>query len=524
MHEPTEAELELWRNVADPERGGRFFIEQVLGETLDEQQIPLVEEFDKHRYIVVPSGHSCGKDYLCARLALRYHVKHYPSIVITTGPTARQVEQIVWGEIRAAYKKAKYPIGGELLPQAPKLKSGDPHHYMIGYTAEDADALQGVHTDNVLVIVTEAQGIEQKLWTAIKSLMTAIGDAKLVAIGNPICEPDSEFAAMISRKADQYKCFRLDSRKSSHCSTAFIDEIRTEFGEGSPVWLARVEGILPESIADTLIPLAWIERAYERWRSGEAGPGPSTLGLDVARFGSDETVQVEGDGLRYSVREVRQGQDLMETAGRVVVVIRGGVEPKAVRIDDTGVGGGVTDRLREQGHAVSAINFGSGATDDEKFPNARSEMFWALRERFRAGEIAIDPKDRKLLRDLSVLRYKMTSKGQVKLEEKAEAKRRLGYSPDRADALVLAALPAATAERLSRGSKAGWGFLELARRAARAKAPTEATLAAATGARPAKEIAGAAGVLEGDHGQRQARGDHSGITADEWRSVWNQRP
>jgi hypothetical protein len=527
VHEPTEAELELWRNVAEPGKGARFFIEQVLGETLDEQQKPIVDEFDQHRSIVVTSGHSSGKDFLAARLALRYHVTFYPSIVITTGPSQRQVEQIVWGEIRAAYKKAKYPIGGELLPEAPKLKSGHPHHYMIGYTAVDADAFQGVHAPNILIIVTEAQGVQQRLWQAINSLMTAEGNAKLFVFGNPICEPDNEFAAMLTRKADRFKCFRLDSRKSSHCSKVWIDEMRAEYGEESPVWLARVEGILPDTIADTLIPIAWIERAYDLWRSGERGTGPDTMGLDIARFGSDETVDVRGDGLRFRVERVVQGQDLMQTAGHAKAAINAGIEPKNVRVDDTGLGGGVTDRLREQGHMVSAINFGASATDEEKHLNARTELFWSLRERFREGTIAIDPADRKLLRDLSVLRYKMTSKGQHKLEEKAEAKRRLGYSPDRADALALAALPADIAERLARGSKPGWGFLELARRASKAKAIPESTLKAAVGARAATEIPGAAEVLEGEHGRRQAGAGAGAINkaiAEEWRSVWNQRP
>lgn len=89
------------------EEGPRIFIEDVLGERMDSQQLPLVTAFGKNRRISCKSGHSCGKDWAFGRLALWYHCTHYPSITITTAPTDRQVRHVMWGEIRAAYRKAK---------------------------------------------------------------------------------------------------------------------------------------------------------------------------------------------------------------------------------------------------------------------------------------------------------------------------------------------------------------------------------------------------------------------------------
>lgn len=494
-------------NVADEElvyekirTSPRYFIEEILGDRLDEQQIPIVDEFAKTRRMAVKSGHSCGKDWLAGRLALWFHVAHYPSIVVTTGPTDRQVKLATWGEIRAAYKKSKLPVGGELLPEACKLRSFDennianPHHYMVGYTSDDPDAFQGIHTDNVLIIVTEAQGVDTAMWPAIESLMTSM-NAHLLLIGNAIYEPESEFYAAFSSKSAMYRQFTLDSRKSSHCSPQYIADVKEAHGEGSPYWLARVEGVFPADVADTLIPLSWIEKARDRWGSADTS-GAKTLGVDVARFGSDLTVFVKGEGERFSVHDWKQGQDLMETAGKVISFGRVlGVGDPDIRIDDTGLGGGVTDRVKEQGHRVTAINFGSKSTDEETYADARSEIHWMLRERFRAGTIAIDPRDGKLQGELSILKYKMTSKGQIKMEPKAEIKRRLGKSPDRADALGLAAIPQTVARDLGTGGKPSQGLLDYMREKAQAQKGKVEQVATS---RPAVDIPGAAQALGGN--------------------------
>ena len=481
-----------------------FFFEHVLGETLDEQQRELLRAFKTSRRISVKSGHSCGKDWTAGRLALWYHVAYFPSLVVTTGPTDRQVKEITWGEIRSAYYRSRYPIGGELLPGACKLKSGDPKHFMIGYTANDPAAFQGFHSDNVLVIVTEAQGIDPAMWPGIESLMSA-PNAKLLLIGNATYEPGSEFYLTHTSKAHLYDRITFDSEKSSHCSKQWVEEMRSVFGEDSPMFLARVKGIFPTDISDSLIPLGWIERAQNRWGdpahvAAHAG-GVLSIGADIARFGSDFTTFYRGEGDRFSCVHEKQGQDLMETAGQLAGIIKRGVPAAHVRIDDTGLGGGVTDRLREQQHRVTAINFGAKAKDEEHYANVRAQGYFNLRERFRLGTIAIDPRDVKLARDLSVIKMKQLSNGAIKIEDKAEQKRKLGYSPDRADALMLAALPQGLALDLECGAIPSRGLLEFVEMMARKAASNPAQQAVSS--RPAAEIPGAGGIpMAGDASDR----------------------
>jgi len=281
-----------------------------------------------------------GKDFLAARLALWYKIVHQPSIVVTTGPTDRQVQHIVWGEIRAAYRKARCPLGGQLLPVESMLRDPeDEKNYMIGFTARDDSSFQGLHSENVLVVVTEAQGIDPRIWPGIESLLSA-PNAKLLLIGNAIFVPESPFYAAFTSQRGQYANFTLDSRKSSYCSKEYIEDIRQTYSEGSPMWQARVEGIFPTDVADTLIPLGWIERAQEAFKADETSNEVSnnTLGCDIARQGGDHTVFYQGTGDVFRCVHDVQGQDLMQTVGEIAKRINGGIPARRVRIDDTGLG------------------------------------------------------------------------------------------------------------------------------------------------------------------------------------------
>src|SRR3990167_9723021 len=99
-------QAELIRLLLAPE-GPRIFMEKILGETLDEQQIPVCDAFAVSRRVAVKSGHSAGKDWLAARLALWFHCTHYQSVVITTAPTERQGKHVLWGGLRPASAETK---------------------------------------------------------------------------------------------------------------------------------------------------------------------------------------------------------------------------------------------------------------------------------------------------------------------------------------------------------------------------------------------------------------------------------
>ena len=215
------------------------------------------------------------------------------------------------------------------------------------------------------------------------------------------------------------------------------------WGPDSPAYQARVLGQFPTEADDTLIPLAWIEASMER--EAPDGMVPVELGVDVARFGSDKTVIATRCGPRVLPLQVYAKQDTMETTGHAIIEYKER-QATAIKVDVIGMGAGVVDRLAEQQYPVYGINVAESPRDPERFSDLRSELWWLLRDllnpdpRLNPYPISL-PKDDELLGDLCGIKYKITSKGQIRVEGKDDMKKRIKRSPDRGDAVVLAFTP-----------------------------------------------------------------------------------
>jgi len=169
----------------------------------------------------------------------------------------------------------------------------------------------------------------------------------------------------------------------------------------------------------------------------------------VARFGDCETVLAIRRGGTLAALERWAGADLMQTCGRVAQAARD-ERPARIVIDGVGMGAGVVDRLRElqregELEGIEIVLFASGerARDPAKWKSRRDEAFWALRERYRDGGIAHAAPWSGLTGQLTALRYRFTSRGQIEIESKDELRRRGLPSPDQADAVALAFAPLA---------------------------------------------------------------------------------
>lgn len=162
------------------------------------------------------------------------------------------------------------------------------------------------------------------------------------------------------------------------------------------------------------------------------------MAVDVARYGDDETVicfRRSRDA--YSEPWIQLSKlDTMEVAARVAFHYDR-VRPNALFVDETGVGAGVVDRLKQLGYPVTPVNFGSkpdGMTN-AKVANKRAEM-WVRMKEWLNGEVGI-PDDPQLAAQLTSVEYKHDANNALLLERKEDMKRRGLPSPDRADALAL---------------------------------------------------------------------------------------
>lgn len=451
---PEDLQRFLHLGRVDPE----WWVRTVLGNDPWSGQVQILEAVRDHRAVAVRSCHGIGKDWIAARVALWFLYTHQPSIVITTGPTDRQVKGILWKEIGLAHARAQWPLQGECLTQELKL---DRDWWAWGFTAPhtDPNRFQGFHEQNVLVIIDEASGVSSEIYLAIEGVLTS-ANAKKLEIGNPT---DSLSAFGNSFKAPRVRKLAFAAWDTPNFTTFGIveDDLRTgawekkvtgqlpypslvtpqwaferyhAWGPESPHYISRVRGEFPPDSPNALIPLALIEQAQQRTL---APTEPIELSVDVARFGDDTNTIGERRGPVFRIIGQHGKTDTMTTTGLVANALQETGAARA-KVDVVGIGAGVVDRGLELNLPFLEASAGSKANDPERFVNARAEWFWGLRERFESGDIDLDPADEELAYELATIRWKPDSRGRVQIEAKADMKKRLGRSPDRADTAAMA--------------------------------------------------------------------------------------
>jgi hypothetical protein len=416
--------------------------------------------------VLVASCNGMGKDFLVSHLALWFALCRR-GLVLVSGPTERQVKDIVFGEIRRAYHRAGN-LPGDLFELALRLdRNGERACGIIGLTSTSASSLTGYHAPQTMAVITEGQGTEALTYEAM--LACCVGaDARVVVVGNPLTAagPFYDAAQSAHWRVVSVSAFEHPNITGEGASipggptTEWIERMASEYGERSPTFEARVLGRFPEGGADdALVSRQWLESAALRWDrgvlEGDATGERYSVGVDVARFGSDATciAITQGPVLRELV--VWAGADTMATSGRITRELQarglvrgevaawhgGDLQARRARlvVDAIGVGAGVCDRLRELQWDVKDYQASESPsyTVVERFQRKRDEAYWGLRSLLEAGAIAL-PRDPMLFEELLQLRWSTASNGRIQIEQKIELRKRLGRSPDRADAVAQA--------------------------------------------------------------------------------------
>lgn len=458
----TDRREVLARGRDDP----AWFSRYVLQTDPTDYQVAILRSIVANRHTRVRSSHAVGKSSVAAMATCWWLPTRTPAKVVTTAPTSRQVRMILWGEIGKMFNRSRVRLS-ERSPDTMKWVIDGANWQAEGFTAppNDPTRYQGHHSPNMLVIIDEACGLSKMIYDEGVMACLTERNSRLLSIGNPT-DANTEFArSFLDTAPGAFKISAFDTPNF----TAFgitLEHIRSgewvdlvagrplprpylvtpdwvadrwrKWGEDSPLWLGRVMAEFPVAGDDSLVPLPWVTASEEAYRAADwASYRPSVvrLGVDVARFGSDSTIIYERrDGLCRKVAEYH-GADTMVVTGHI---IRAQQETGADRvyIDEIGVGAGVVDRLKEQGYSWAiGVNFGAGAQDSEKYANQRGECYWLMRQAIERGELAISNDD--FAGQVTSIRWKPNSKGQITIEAKDDLKRRIGRSPDDADAVAL---------------------------------------------------------------------------------------
>lgn len=433
--------------AADPER----WVKEVLQEFLWSKQREILQSLQVNRYTAVQSCHDSGKSYVSSRGGAQWVDTRPDPFLVSTAPTWKQVNSILWREMRKAHRKGGLP--GRINLDAEWFMNGDE---LVGFGRKPADydqsAFQGIHALNVMVIIDEAGGVPKSIFDAVDSLATNIR-ARVLAIGNPddpsshfaeVCKPGSgwnvikisafDTPAFTGEAVPDYLLDLLISRE-------WVEERKKRWGERSPIYISKVLGEFPEVTDDTLLTPRMIREAQERDTRELVRAHRGRLGVDVARFGDDKTALYRAQGGRVRRIKVLHKADTMETADWVRWHL-GKYPGEFAQIDVVGVGGGVYDRLRQLGVNVREFNSSQRAFDKIRFGNRRAECYWHLRDLADAGELDLPETgaDDDLIAQLGSIKWKLMG-GKIFIESKEEMRERGMPSPDLADAVVMALAP-----------------------------------------------------------------------------------
>ena len=434
------------------------FFEDILNMTPDEWQKAVLNDLKDHSKISVRSGQGVGKTALEAGAIIWFLVCRPYSRVIATAPTMQQLYDVLWAEI------AKW-LNTSLVKDL--LKWTKTKVYMIGdeerwfataKTATKPENMQGFHEDHMLIVVDEASGVADPIMEAVLGTLTG-DDNKLLMCGNPN-RLEGVFYDSHHNDRDKFKVHKVSSMDSTRTSKDNIEMLLSKYGKNSDVARVRIYGEFPKGALDSLISMDSVEYAVNSIipDSSIKDSIVAHIGVDVARFGDDKTVitaRIGGkvvDVMKYTKKGT------MKTAGYVLQMalhVRDkykGILKCMIKVDDTGVGGGVTDRLKEVvesenlPYTIVPVNNG-GSASDKYYANLGAQMWGNIKELLEQNisdnlqgkpPVADFPNDADLIRQFSNRKYKMSSKGKIELERKEDMKKRGLQSPDIADSVALA--------------------------------------------------------------------------------------
>lgn len=406
-----------------------------------EQALVSAQEHDAIRDATA-SGHGIGKSALVAwiilwQMSTRTHLNG-----VVTANTSKQLEQKTWRELAVWHKRAINVHWFEWT--ATKFyKVSDPETWFVAavpWTLENTEAFAGTHAKHVLLIFDEGSGIPDAIWEVAEGAQTS-GSVLWCVFGNPT-RPSGRFRECFSngRFAHRWTNRQIDSRTCKKANKRQAEQWITDYGDDSDFVRVRVKGQFPRAGATQLISTEVVEFARKREVMVDF-EAPLVLGVDIARFGDDQTV------LRYrrgrdarSIAAVKyRGIDTMQCANFIVQSINT-EEPDVICIDGNGVGGGVVDRVRQllgetMSKRVFEVQNGSKATNERDYFNKRAEC-WGLMRDMLEESLAIDD-DALLLADLCGPEYGYDLHNRLQLERKEDMKKRGIHSPDDGDALAL---------------------------------------------------------------------------------------
>lgn len=420
------------------------FIREVIKVEPTDQQIDIIHNFMKYRFIAVRSGNKVGKTSVCAWLLLWFLCCFNNSRIPCTSPTEAQLKKGIWNEVGIWYRKLpdlfknRFDYTAESLTR--KGYGTAWQSYIKTATKENPEVLSGAHSNNILAIADEGSAIANEI---INNMLPLLGspNAYFIIIGNPMRTSGFFFDLFHGKPSIFKKLLCYSSEDSPLMPKVTLDAWLEAFGgRDSSYYKIHALGEFPDSDSDQLIPLSALNDATKRELKNEDYKTVDIVwGIDIG-LDHDATVIVKRQGRKVlGVRSWKNVRDSVKASAYIKKEYED--EPKETKpvimnIDSIGIGRGTRDILHGWGLPAKRLEVGNAARDNARFANLKAELWDTCKQWFMLEEPQI-PDDQELIADLVSAIYQTNPSGKIKMESKEQVKKRIGRSPDRADALIL---------------------------------------------------------------------------------------
>lgn len=395
------------------------------------------------------SGHGIGKSVMVAWLA-KFILDTRPfSKGVLTANTAEQLKTKTWAEVGKWHRLSltehwfRYSAarGSMSLSHVDNRETWR----LDAQTCreENSEAFAGLHAANStpFYIFDEASNIPDKIFE-VREGGTTDGEPMVFDFGNPTRNSGRFYENAAGKFRHRYRVRTIDSRKVAITNKERIGQWVEDYGEESDFVKVRVRGVFPSAGSAQFIGTADVEAAMAREVFVDR-TAALVIGVDVARFGDDESViypRIGMDARSFPPMRFRK-LDTVQLTGKVVECVRKfralGLECAGIFVDGGGIGGAVVDQLRSLGHNPFEVQFGGSPTDGQTYRYRGDEMWGTMRDAITTRLIL--PNDLEGLKDqLTQREFGYTLVGdKIHLETKKDMKARGVASPDLADALAL---------------------------------------------------------------------------------------
>ncbi len=415
-----------------------------------------VRDFDR---VAVRSAHGIGKTTAAAWLTQWWLATRQPALVVTLAGTWPHLEQRLWPEIHTwgrrwllneAYEWQEMGIYHRLEPHSWRAQAS---------SSDKPEHIEGWHSPNLLILVDEAKAMPDEMYAAIRGALTTQRSTtgskpKLVVLSTPPLVNAGWYAELFGIKAEGWTLVHIPAQDSGRVSQDYIEEMARDFGVESAVYQSKVLGNIPDGSSEAVINTTWVEAAQRR--PPVKDKKGVVLSCDVAREGEDLTILGRFKNGKFTILRWRATNDTMQCAGMCVAAIKEH-SARVIAIDDTGVGGGVTDRLSELRRAgeidcsIVPVKFGASARRKDRFHSKKDELWWSLRDGLKTQSLSLPsdvelsahqfPRGTSMRSQLAGAIYEEDSLSRIRVLDKRDGRERTkglpSKSPDIAHALMI---------------------------------------------------------------------------------------